>query len=90
MERDYRYVVRRTTDGLFFVGCGYGGPGKPVPYFHADIRDVKMYKYPTKARDAAQRFGGALGMVRLDPNGTPAEWLGYVIEKKRTEGQGDV
>ena len=29
-------VIRR-SDGKFFQGCGYGGPGKPVPYWTDDV-----------------------------------------------------
>lgn len=80
---DLRYAVRRKEDGLYFTGCGYAGPGKPVPYWHADLRDAKLYKYPLKARAAAARFGGALGFVYVDGYGRPTEWRGWIVETER-------
>lgn len=85
-DKDLRYVVRRKKDGLYFTGCGYGGPGKPVPYWHSEMRDAKLYKYPLKARAAAERFGGELGFVYVDKwCGEPTEWKGWIVETE--EGQ---
>ena len=72
------YVVRR-PDGRYFIGCGYGGPGHPVPYWSEDLAAAKCYRTPKGAADAADRFGGYAGKAETDGHGTPAEWLGFLV-----------
>lgn len=72
------YVVRR-PDGKFFIGCGYGGRGNPVPYWSEDLTAAKCYKTPEGAADAANRFGGYAGKAEADGRGNPAEWFGFLV-----------
>ena len=69
------YVIRR-EDGKYFQGCGYGGPGHPVPYWTEDIRMATGYKIPAAAIKAAGRYGGHVGVATADSNGAPREWRG--------------
>ena len=79
-----RYVVRMDGDPKgprYYVGSGYGGKGDPVPYFYYGMtrESTKLYKTKKGAQDAADRFGGRVGMAELDETGAP-QWLGYVLE----------
>lgn len=78
-----RYVVRmEDPEGpKYYVGSGYAGAGKPVPYFYTGLtrERTKLYKTVKGAQDAADRFGGRVGMAELDETGAP-QWLGYVLE----------
>ena len=79
MKYVYGYVVKNPETGQYFTGCGYGGPGNPVPYFRSELKAAKVYKMPAPARKAAARFGGELGFVVLDQRGEPVEFKGYVV-----------
>lgn len=73
------YGIRR-SDGKYFIGCGYGGPGHPVPYWSGDLKAAKMYKTPEGAANAAGRFGGFAGKVRTDGHGAPENWEGFLVK----------
>lgn len=73
-----RAVVIRRTDGKYFQGVGYGGPGNPVPYWVEDIRQAQIYMSPTGAAGAMKRYGGYRGAALVEA-GRPAEWLGYIV-----------
>lgn len=78
-----RYVVRMDGDPQgpkYYVGSGYAGAGKPVPYFYCGLtrERTKLYKTKKGAQEAADKFGGRVCMVELDETGAP-QWLGYVI-----------
>ena len=74
-----RGIVIRRTDGKYFQGCGYGGPGNPVPYFTEDIHLAQVYKSPIGAQKAAKLYGGFRGAAELDEEGRAAQWLGFII-----------
>lgn len=75
-----RFVVRM-EDGRYFIGNGYAGPGKPVPYFENRLTEsTKLYKTQRGAREAAERIGGKAGVVELDKYGRAVRWLGYAIK----------
>ena len=80
-----RYVVRLddAEGAKYYVGNGYGGKGKPVPYFYLGMNpSTKLYKTRKGAEEAAEKFGGRVGMVEIpneDMGGLPV-WLGYVID----------
>ena len=71
-------VVIRRSDGKFFQGCGYGGPGNPVPYWGSDIWKAKTYRTPAGAAAAMKRFGGSRGAAEADVEGRPVRWLGFL------------
>ena len=73
-----RGIVIRRRDGQYFVGCGYGGPGNPVPYWDPDIRKAQVYKTPTGAQKAVKLTGGYRGAAELDGEGRAVRWLGFV------------
>jgi len=75
----YAYVVKRKEDDWYFLGCGYGGPGKPVPYFRDDIDTAKIYFTAHGARAAAAKYGGAVGCVEVDSDDIPFRWVGWVM-----------
>lgn len=81
-----RYVVRKdSAEGAkYYAGNGYGGAGNPVPYFYLGLTEsTKVYKTRKGAQDAADRFGGLVGMVEMDEGPgkvKPNAWLGYVID----------
>lgn len=81
-----RYVVRLdSAEGAkYYAGNGYGGAGNPVPYFYLGLTEsTKVYKTRKGAQDAADRFGGRVGMVEMDEGPgkvKPNAWLGYVID----------
>ena len=70
------YVVRR-HDGKYFQGCGYGGPGHPVPYWTEEIRQANVYLSANGARNAAKRWGGFIGIA--EGNGEPERWIGFLV-----------
>ena len=72
------FIVRR-EDGEYFQGCGYGGPGNPVPYWSDEIRTAKSYRTPEGARNAAKRFGGYIGIAEADSDGVPVRWIGFAV-----------
>lgn len=87
MKDKYGFVLRRFGDGAFFEGCGYGGPGKPVPYFSQDMKDAKVFKTPGGARRAIKRgIDGAVGMVKLDTWDRAVEWLRWLPVCRKEEG----
>lgn len=69
-------VIRR-NDGKYLEGCGYGGPGNPVPYWTDDVRMAKRYKMPEGTREAVRKFGGHRGVVEID--GKDVKWLGFML-----------
>lgn len=73
-------LVIRRSDGKFFQGCGYGGPGRPVPYWTEDIAQAKSYRLPAYARKAAEKYGGKAGYAEADSEGLPRKWVGYPKE----------
>ena len=81
-----RYVVRKddAEGAKYYAGNGYGGAGNPVPYFYLGLTEsTKVYKTKKGAQDAADRFGGRVGMVEMDEGPgkvKPNAWLGYVID----------
>ena len=79
MERKNQVIVIRRADGRYFQGCGYGGPGHPVPYWVEDIRQAQIYLGPTRAAGAAKRYGGYRGAA-LAEAGRASEWLGFIVQ----------
>ena len=82
-----RYVVRLdSAEGAkYYAGNGYSGPGHPVPYFYFELTpSTKYYKTRRGAEEAAEKYGGRVGMVEIRENSGgplwPATWLGYVID----------
>ena len=71
-------VIRR-RDGQWFMGCGYGGAGSPVPYWTERPEQAKAYGTLEEAAAAAKRFGGWAGKAAADETGRPAEWLGHLV-----------
>lgn len=74
------YVVRR-GDGKYFQGCGYGGPGHPVPYWTEDVRKALSYRTVVGAAKAAKQHGGYAGAAAADSEGAPKEWLGFLVRR---------
>lgn len=74
----YAYVVKQQEGGKYFQGCGYAGPGKPVPYFVADLDTAKIYHTAHGARAAAERYGGTVGLAEIDGDEVPFRWVGWV------------
>lgn len=70
-------IVRR--DGQYFEGCGYGGPGHPVPYWDPDARNAQVYKTPSGAQKAAKKTGGYAAVVELDGDGRPVRFIGFLV-----------
>jgi hypothetical protein len=80
-EKMTGFIVQR-KDGTVYVGSGYAGPGNPVPYWEPTGKGLdaaKVYKTQRGAREAADKLGGIVGVVELDGNGKPVNWLGYAI-----------
>lgn len=75
----YAYVVKRKEDNWYFLGCGYGGPGKPVPYFRNELDAAKVYNTAHGARAAAEKYGGAVGLAEVDSDEVPFRWVGWVL-----------
>lgn len=72
----------------FYIGCGYGGPRKAVPYWDRDLQQVKLYRSRHAAWTAAKKFGGRVCGVTLNPEtGKPEEYLGLLLTTWRTELQ---
>lgn len=80
MTAERAYVIRR-HDGKYFQGCGYGGPGNPVPYWTEDIREAQTYRSVPGARKAAQRWGGYVGLVEVDA--AVIRWLGFLVWQRQ-------
>ena len=87
------YVVQR-SDGAVFVGNGYGGPGRPVPYFHLNgfrMQDARVFRTERGALDAAKRIVTLTGSsccvrpVDVDPDGMAVEWAD--LAKEKPDGQ---
>lgn len=73
------YVIRR-SDGKYFQGCGYGGPGHPVPYWTERIWEAQTYRTTEGARKAAQKWGGWIGAADTRDNmPIPDRWLGFLV-----------
>lgn len=82
------YVLRK--DGKYLSGVGYGGPGKPVPYWADDLgaasgkaakeEQVKIWKRLDAARDALEKFGGTLRAVKVRENGQLCRIWGWSEE----------
>ena len=72
------YVIRR-SDGQYFIGCGYGGPGHPVPYYMDDLKVAKAYKTAEGAAKAAKSYGGYVGVAELDEDGIAVRWIGFLV-----------
>ena len=74
------YVVRR-HDGKYFAGCGYGGPGNPVPYWTERIWEAKVYKTTEGCLKAAKKLGAYAGMAetRDDLDAFPTRWIGFLV-----------
>lgn len=73
------YVIRK-QDGSYFMGCGYGGPKNPVPYFQHDLKQAKVYKTLPGAVKAAKNYGGYPGAAELNEWDEPVAWLGFMVE----------
>ena len=81
-EKVTGFIVQR-KDGTVYVGSGYAGPGHPVPYWEPtgkSLGTAKVYKTQRGAREAAEKLGGIVGVVELDPDGNAERWLGYAIK----------
>ena len=76
-NKNWATVIRR-SDGKYFQGCGYGGPGNPVPYWTEDVKMAQVYQTPTGAAGAAKRYGGHRGAVETD-RGSVVRWLGFIV-----------
>ena len=74
----YAYVVKRPESGKYFLGCGYGGPGKPVPYYGEELDTAKIYHTAHGARQAAEKYGGCVGLAEIDGDEVPFRWVGWV------------
>lgn len=73
------YGVRDKRRG-FFIGCGYGGPGGPCPYWDEDMSRAKLYKRRQAAWDAAKKFGGRVCGVEVDEEtGSAVKFLGDLV-----------
>lgn len=70
------YVIRR-FNGKYFEGCGYGGPGNPVPYWTEDVGDALVYKTVKGARKTAGTWGGHVGKVEITADGI--RWAGFLV-----------
>ena len=79
------YVVRM-KDGQYFMGCGYGGPQHPVPYFTEDLQRAKVYRRENGAENAAKSYGGYAGSVSLDLWGAPEKWNGFLVWQGEKRG----
>lgn len=75
-NKNWATVIRR-SDGKYFQGCGYGGPGHPVPYWTDDMKMAQVYKTPTGAAGAMKRYGGYRGAVETQ-DGRVVRWLGFL------------
>lgn len=75
----YAYVVKRKEDEWYFLGCGYAGPGKPVPYFRNELDAAKVYFTAHGARQAAEKYGGCVGLCEVDADEVPFRWVGWVL-----------
>ena len=70
------YVIRR-YNGKYFLGCGYGGPGQPVPYWGEDIAEAKPYRTVKGAKKAAGTWGGHVGKAEITLN--RIRWAGFLV-----------
>lgn len=75
-------VIRR-NDGKYFQGCGYAGPGNPVPYWTDRIWEAQAYRTTEGARKTAQRIGGYIGAADTTDNmPIPDRWLGFLVRSR--------
>ena len=65
MEITKTVVVIRRHDGKYFQGCGYGGPGNPVPYWSDRIFEEQVGGYP--------------GYAVADKFEIPMRWIGFLV-----------
>ncbi len=63
--RERVFLLRK--DGKFLSGVGYGGAGKPVPYWTEKREEAKTWKTISGIRGAEQRFRGEAVEELLDP-----------------------
>ena len=76
-------VVIRRHDGKYFQGCGYGGPGNPVPYWSDRIWEAKVYKTEAGARKTAKQVGGYPGYAVADKFEIPKHWVGFLVWQRQ-------
>ena len=69
----------RNAAGQWFMGCGYGGAGSPVPYWTEEMSQAKTYRTPEGAAKTAERFGGHAGKAEADDRGMAVGWLGFLV-----------
>jgi hypothetical protein len=73
------YVIRR-RDGQYFQGCGYGGPGHPVPYWTDRICYAQAYKTVEGCMKAAKKLGAYAGAAEAsEESRIPVAWLGFLV-----------
>lgn len=82
MLHDTAYAIRR-DDGLWYVGCGYGGAGNPVPYFEQELKQAKLYtlagiRMAPKRNGWMKRYTLSAWIVEIGIDGKPIRALGPV------------
>ena len=76
-------IVIRRSDGQYFLGCGYEGPGKLTGYWTDEIRRARVFMNPTQAYTVMRRHGGYRGAAELGSDGRPARWRGFIVYRYR-------
>lgn len=75
-------LVIRRQDGKYFQGCGYGGPGNPVPYWSEWIHDARVYRTEAGAVKAGKQYGGYAGRAVADAFEIPMRWEGFIVRQR--------